>query len=62
MADKPIVYISKKEKEFYNDISRALLKFCRNGVGTIFIDDVKIELFPSKDEWHKMELYFKVIE
>ena len=62
MVEKPIVYVSEKEKEFCTNISEALLKYCRDGIGTIYIDDIRIELLPSKDKWHKMSLYFKVVE
>ena len=55
-------YITEKMKLLLEDLGEALLKYCRNGVGTIYIDDVKIDLFPSKGEWHKMSLYFKVME
>ncbi len=66
MAKKAIMakdkYMTKFQKILYEDIGKALLKYCKNGVGTIYVDDVKIDLFPSKGEWHKMSLYFKVHE
>ena len=59
---KEIFIISDKEKIFYNDLGEAILKYLKNGVGTVYIDDVKVGLFPSKDKWHKASFYFKIKE
>ena len=65
MAKETIVsdgYCTEKQEIFLKDIAEAILKYGKNGIGEICIDDVKIDLFPSKDEWHKMSLYFKIIK
>ena len=60
-TDKPIVgeLETKKQKIFFEDMAKAINKYYLNGVGTVFFDDVRI-FNSSKENWMKMEFYFKV--
>ena len=60
--DKPIIYISKKEKIFYEDIAKAINKYYLNGTGTIFIDDLFLSKRDNGRGWHKLSLYFKAVK
>ena len=48
-----------KEKEFSKALGEAILKYCKDGVGTVYIDDVWVELYTEK-KWAKASFYFKI--
>jgi len=50
-----------KYEEFAKALAEAVLNYCKDGEGTIYIDDVRFDLF-TKNEWVKVSFYFKVKE
>ncbi|MCK4328309.1 hypothetical protein KAX02_00545 [candidate division WOR-3 bacterium] len=50
-----------KEIKLRNDLADAILNYCKDGEGTIYIDDVKFNLY-TKNKWTKASFYFKVEE
>ena len=61
MADKTIVgkLHTKKQEILFKDIAKAINQYYLNGVGTVFLDDVKMMNSSKENGWKKMEFYFK---
>ena len=50
-----------KYEEFAKALGEAVLNYCKDGEGTIYIDDIEFNLY-IKNEWTKVSFYFKVKE
>ena len=55
-------YMTKEQKILYMDIAKALLKYFKDGVGTVYIDNVKMTPDYLVHKWRMLSLLFKVVE
>ena len=51
----------RKYQEFTKAWGEAVLKYCKDGVGTIYIDDIRFDLY-TDNKWVKVSFHFKVAD
>ena len=67
MAKKAIIetdqHLLEGQLEMFKNIGEAILNYWGNGLSTIYIDDVKMNLFTTtKEGWRNMSFKFKVVK